>query len=49
MNPLEHLDEYRRLTESTFLVDVQRWSRSTDPELKSLGEQWDTLLARNVT
>ena len=49
MNPLEHLDEYRRLTESTFLVDVQRWSRSSDPELRSLGEQWDALLARNVT
>ena len=48
MNPLEHLDEYRRLTESTFLVDVQRWSRSSDPELKSLGEQWDSLLSRQV-
>lgn len=49
MNPLEHLDEYRRLTESTFLVDVQRWSRSSDPELKSLGGQWDALLSRQVT
>lgn len=49
MNPLEHLDEYRRLTESTFLVDVQRWSRSSDPELKSLGQQWEALISRQVT
>ena len=49
MNPLEHLDEYRRLTESTFLVDVQRWSRNADPELAQLGQQWDALIARNVS
>jgi HD superfamily phosphohydrolase len=30
-NPLEHLDAYQRLTESSFLVDVQRWSSSSDP------------------
>jgi HD superfamily phosphohydrolase len=48
MNPLEHLDEYRRLTESTFLVDVQRWSQSPDPELSQLGQLWDALLSRNV-
>lgn len=49
MNPLQHLDEYRRLTESTFLVDVSRWSFSSDPELKKLGQQWEALLARKVT
>lgn len=48
-NPLEHLDDYRRLTESSFLVDVQRWSCCSDPELRALGQQWDGLLARRVT
>lgn len=47
-NPLEHLDEYRGLTESSFLVDVQRWARSADPDLRALGERWDALLSRNI-
>ncbi len=47
-NPLEHLDEYLHFTESTLLVDVARWSRSTQPRLKSLGEQWDRLLRRDL-
>ena len=47
-NPLEHLDDYRYLTESSFLIDVQRWSRSSDPDVRSLGEQWDALLSRNI-
>jgi len=47
-NPLEHLDEYRRFTESSFLVDVQRWSASNDPVLKPLGERWQNMLSRKV-
>ncbi len=48
MNPLLHLDEYRRLNESTFLVDVERWSRGGDPQLMQLGRLWDDLLNRQV-
>ncbi len=47
-NPLEHLDEYQLLTESSFLVDVGRWPRSEDPELRALGERWQAILTRNV-
>ena len=47
-NPLEHLDEYLHFTESSFLVDVQRWPRSADPTLKRLGEKWHNLLSRKV-
>lgn len=47
-NPLEHLDEYRRFTESSFLVDVQRWPASNDLVLKRLGERWQNMLSRKV-
>ena len=36
-NPLDDLEGYRGLTESTFLVDVGRWSDSDDPQLRELG------------
>jgi uncharacterized protein len=45
-NPIEHREEYLQFTESSFLVDVQRWSRSENPELKQLGEQWQAILSR---
>ncbi|MEX2025694.1 MAG: metal-dependent phosphohydrolase, partial [Pirellulaceae bacterium] len=41
-------DEYLHFTESSLLVDVQRWSRSNDPELSALGSQWQELIARNI-
>ena len=47
-NPLEKLDDYRRLTEASLLVDVQRWSGSDDVELAELGKQWDAILRRKV-
>lgn len=47
-NPLDHLDQYRLFTESSFLVDVMRWSQSNDPELQRLGERWEAILCRNV-
>jgi HD superfamily phosphohydrolase len=47
-NPLEHLDAYRELTESSLLVDVARWRRSDDPKLRDLGERWSRLLGRDV-
>lgn len=45
-NPIACLDEYRRFTESSFLVDVQRWPDSNDPELKDLGQRWQAILSR---
>jgi HD superfamily phosphohydrolase len=47
-NPLDHLDEYRRFTEASFLVDVQRWPTCADPVLKQLGERWQEILSRRV-
>jgi HD superfamily phosphohydrolase len=48
-SPLDDLDRYRRLTESSFLIDVSRWSGSDDESLKMLGERWDSLLERKVS
>lgn len=47
-NPLQQLDKYRKLTESSFLVDVMRWADSDQPELKELGLRWRQILARQV-
>lgn len=47
-NPLEHLDEYRKLTESTFLVDVQRWADSDDERKRKVGERWNKILCREL-
>ncbi len=45
-NPIENLADYLHFHESSFLVDVQRWSQSGDPQLRSLGEQWQAILSR---
>lgn len=47
-NPLEHLDEYQRLTEWSLLVRVNDWHRSADPRLRALGERWQAFLARRL-
>lgn len=47
-NPLEQLSAYRRFTETTFLVDVERWTESSQPELKDLGQRWQRVLMRKV-
>jgi HD superfamily phosphohydrolase len=47
-NPLHDLDEYRSLTETSFLVDVQRWEKDNDPERRELGHRWRDILCRNV-
>ncbi len=47
-NPLDHLAKYQQLTESSFLVDVQRWGDSTDPTLRDLGQRWRQILSRQV-
>ncbi|MCA9104154.1 MAG: HD domain-containing protein [Planctomycetales bacterium] len=47
-DPREHLDEYLHFTESSLLVDVGRWYRSSQPRLRDLGQQWQRLLRRDV-
>ena len=47
-NPLEKMDAYRKFTESTFMVDVERWGDSNDPQLKDLGERWRKVIRREV-
>jgi HD superfamily phosphohydrolase len=47
-NPLQHLDLYRGFTESSFLVDVQRLTRDTDPDRRALGQQWADLFSRRL-
>lgn len=47
-NPLEHLDQYRRFTEASFLVDVQRWAAGDDPLRKELGQRWERIFTRQV-
>jgi uncharacterized protein len=47
-NPLEHLDEYRRFTEWSLLVDVARWSDSDDPRKRELGVRWQALTNRQI-
>ncbi len=47
-NPLDNLDAYRGLTETSFLVDVSRWADSDDPTLRELGQEWRSILCRQV-
>ena len=47
-NPLEHLDEYQRLTEWSLLMQVSAWPKSNDPRLRELGLQWQKFLGRRL-
>jgi len=47
-NPLDNLEEYRQFTEASFLVDVSRWAKAQDADLRSLGESWRAILSRTV-
>ena len=47
-NPLEKLDDYLGFTESSFLVDVGRFQKSSDGDVQKLGERWQGILSRNV-
>ncbi|MCH2210998.1 MAG: HD domain-containing protein [Fuerstiella sp.] len=45
-NPLQHLREYRQLTETSLMVDVARWADAEDPELQRLGKHWSRIVNR---
>jgi hypothetical protein len=47
-NPAERLDEYLDLTESSLLVDVRRWRKSSNPRIQKLGTRWTDLLNRQI-
>jgi len=47
-NPLDDLDRYRRFTEFSLMVDVERWGDAADVDLRRLGESWRRLFRRDV-
>lgn len=47
-NPLDHLEEYQRLTEWSLLAEVGSWARSGHGELRELGQRWQAFLARKL-
>jgi HD superfamily phosphohydrolase len=47
-NPRDDLDRYRRLTEWSLLVDVERWRAAADPDTRKLGEAWQAILERRI-
>ena len=47
-DPLEHLDEYRHLTEWSLLMEVSRWPQHADAKLRELGERWQEFLQRRL-
>ena len=47
-NPLEHLEQYQRLTEWSLLAEVGRWHRSEQPQLQELGRRWQRFLCREI-
>ncbi len=47
-NPLDDLPAYRELTESSVLVDVDRWARADVPRLRDLGQRWRDILCRRT-
>jgi hypothetical protein len=47
-DPRERLNEYRRFTEWSLLVDVARWSSSGDERRRQLASGWEAILARRI-
>lgn len=47
-NPADKLDDYLDFTESSLLVDVRRWRKSSTPRIAKLGSRWTELLNRRV-
>jgi len=47
-NPLEHLEDYRKLTEWSLLAEVEQWIDDADPRKRELGVAWQAILNRRV-
>ncbi len=47
-NPREQLDAYRQFTDFSLLVDVSRWSQSSEPRRRELGRRWQDLIDRRL-
>lgn len=47
-NPLDHLQQYRQLTEWSLLAKVTGWPKSSEPRLRELGQRWAQLLHRQI-
>jgi len=47
-NPLCYLNEYKRFTDWSLLVDVERWADSSDEQRARLGIQWREWLGRKI-
>jgi uncharacterized protein len=47
-NPRERLDDYLYFTETSLLVDVQRWPMAGDPRQAELGARWRELVGRQI-
>lgn len=47
-HPLEHLEEYRRFTEWSLLVDTAQWDRSNDEKKRNLASEWRNFLDRKT-
>jgi hypothetical protein len=48
VNPLDHLDRYRRFTEWSLFMTVAEWPQSPDPPVRALGERWQGILRREI-
>jgi len=46
-NPLEHMEEYLRLTDWSLLEEVSRWRRSKQPN-ELLAQEWQRILRRDI-
>lgn len=47
-NPLENLEKYRRFTEWSLLVDVDRWAVSDESHLRELGLRWKEVVEHRI-
>jgi HD superfamily phosphohydrolase len=47
-NPLEHLNDYRRFTEFSLLVDVASWDKSDNADKRRLFGAWEKFLNRQI-
>jgi hypothetical protein len=47
-NPRHALSRYLGFTESSLMVDVDRWADAPQPELEVLGQRWRQLLRREI-